>query len=295
MEPNICMSEGKNALLKFLGQEDFFMADNLNQSGRNAVEGAGDDAVCIDVMRVYDSCGSKDCLEDMCVYFAVGDQPTIDAATSVKIKDTEIIDVNVELEPMPFHKGYFTVNITYYFNVLLEVVTQTTSASTLVKGLAVFTKQTVMYGSEGSVKMYTSAATGEETENVSVSNLPKANVQTADPISLGARLICNGYGPSCTLCQYIPESIAALYGGTFASSGEKHVLVSIGMFSMVQIVRNVQMLVHAYDYCIPCKECKTTNEDPCEMFQRIKFPTNEFFPRGNTAKRPAETDDSACN
>jgi len=260
------------------------MAENVSSGYRNNVDGANDDAVCIDVMRVYDSCGSKDCLEDMCVYFSVADQPTIDAATGVKIKDTEIIDVNVELEPMPFHKGYFTVNITYYFNVLLEVVTQTTSASTLVKGLAVFTKQTVMYGSEGSVKMYTSATVGEQIENVSVSNLPKANVQTAEPISLGARLICNGRGPNCRPCQYIPESIAALYGGTFSTEGEKHVLVSIGLFSMVQIVRNVQMLVHAYDYCIPCKECVSSNDDPCEMFQKINFPTNEFFPEGQHCK-----------
>lgn len=38
-----------------------------------------------------------------------------------------------------------------------------------------------------------------------------------------------------------------------------------------------------YDYCLPCKDC--TNgcggsgcEDPCELFQNISFPVDEFFP-----------------
>ncbi len=25
-------------------------------------------------------------------------------------------------------------------------------------------------------------------------------------------------------------------------------------------------------------ECVTTTDDPCELFQNIKFPVNEFFP-----------------
>lgn len=257
------------------------MSDNLSTGCLGGEEeNNNNEAVCIDVMRVYDSCGSKDCLEDLMVYFSEADQLIINNATGVKIKDTEIINVNVDIESLPFHKGYYSVNITYYFNVLLEVVTQVSSASTLVKGLSIFTKQTVMYGSEGSVKMYTSAVSTEETESVSVSNLPKANVQTADPISLGAKLVCNNPNIPTAPCQFIPDNIAALYGGTFASVGDKHVLVSIGLFSMVQIVRNVQMLVHAYDYCIPCKECKTISDNPCEMFHRINFPTNEFFPEG---------------
>ena len=38
------------------------------------------------------------------------------------------------------------------------------------------------------------------------------------------------------------------------------------------------MLIPAYDFCIPEKECVTTSDNPCEMFSRLEFPTNEFFP-----------------
>ena len=55
-------------------------------------------------------------------------------------------------------------------------------------------------------------------------------------------------------------------------------LITIGMFSICQIERSVQMMIPVYDFCIPDKECVTTTDDPCELFQRIKFPVNEFFP-----------------
>jgi hypothetical protein len=44
--------------------------------------------------------------------------------------------------------------------------------------------------------------------------------------------------------------------------------------------RDVQLMIPAYDYVLPEKDCITgiTTDDPCEMFKRIKFPVNEFFP-----------------
>ena len=58
----------------------------------------------------------------------------------------------------------------------------------------------------------------------------------------------------------------------------KTVFVTIGLFTIVQIERNVQMLIPAYDFCVPEKECIESSNDPCEMFSRIDFPTEEFFP-----------------
>ena len=38
------------------------------------------EAVCIDAARIYDSCGDKDCLADLRVYFTDVTQPIIDTA-----------------------------------------------------------------------------------------------------------------------------------------------------------------------------------------------------------------------
>ncbi|MBQ8377920.1 MAG: hypothetical protein IJX42_02170, partial [Oscillospiraceae bacterium] len=60
----------------------------------------------------------------------------------------------------------------------------------------------------------------------------------------------------------------------------RNVYVTIGMFSIVQLSRPVPLLIPAYDYCVPEKECVTNTESPCELFERIDFPTREFFPQG---------------
>ena len=48
---------------------------------------------------------------------------------------------------------------------------------------------------------------------------------------------------------------------------------------MIRLERDTQLLIPAYDYCIPDKACEsTTEDDPCAMFSRIEFPLDEFFP-----------------
>ena len=76
------------------------------------------------------------------------------------------------------------------------------------------------------------------------------------------------------------------YGGEFVQSeSEKDVLVSIGIFTIVQLERDVQMLIPAYDFCMPRKECVASSEDPCELFSSIDFPTSEFFPKDHPADK----------
>ena len=64
-------------------------------------------------------------------------------------------------------------------------------------------------------------------------------------------------------------------------------VVSLGIFTIVQLIRNVQMLMPVYDYCMPNKECTPTSENPCDLFHKMSFPVNEFFP-------PAGETDSGC-
>ena len=72
------------------------------------------------------------------------------------------------------------------------------------------------------------------------------------------------------------------YGHQFTvlRGSEKAVRVTIGLFTIVQLERDVQILVPACDFCIPNKECScnTATEDPCDAFRKIRFPVNEFFP-----------------
>lgn len=237
------------------------------------------EAVCIDAYRVYDSCGDKDCLEDMSVYFTEAGQRMIDKAVNVRIRDAEVLTVYVDLEPVPFHRGFYSVDMTFFFDISLDVFLAPAAMPVTVCGLSVFSKKVILYGSEGNVKIFSSDFTLDDPDIQSspVRNLPRASVQVASPIALSAKL-CERMHPCIPICR-IPDSIAKRYGDVFpANAGEKSVLVSVGIFTIVQIERSVQMLVPTYDFCIPEKECVTSSDDPCEMFSRIDFPTDEFFP-----------------
>ena len=237
------------------------------------------EAVCIDAMRIYDSCSDKDCLEDLRVYFTPDKHDLIEQATNVRIRNVEVITVYLDLEPVPFNKGFYSIDMTFFFNVCLDVYSLPSGGPVIVSGVSVFNKKVILFGSEGNVKMFSSDLNCDEVDAQLTSGrvLPKATVQVAEPIGLSAR-ICDRPMGCCDACCRIPDSICQRFGGQFETNTCRNVYVTIGVFTIVQIVRNVQMLIPAYDFCIPEKECVTTSDNPCDMFRRIEFPTDEFFP-----------------
>ena len=133
-----------------------------------------------------------------------------------------------------------------------------------------------MLGSVCNVKSFSSDTACESAEPACSRVQPKATVQVAQPIGLAAYVkdCCSHCDPCCR----IPERICRHYGGGFDNTCRRGIYIALGLFTIVQISRNVQMLIPAYDFCIPEKECVTSSDNPCELFRRIEFPTNEFFP-----------------
>ncbi|WP_236757045.1 hypothetical protein [Acutalibacter muris] len=236
------------------------------------------ETVCIDAMRIYDSCSDKDCLEDIRVLFPPARQPMIDSATNVRIKEVSVITVYLDLQPIPFNKGFYSVDMTFFFDVAVELFSGSASVPVPVNGVAVFNKKVVLYGSEGNVKVFSSEASADEVSIIGDSRaLPTAYVQVAEPVALSAKL-CGG-GCSCEPYYRIPEAISQLYGGELDPAPQRNnVYVTIGLFTIVQIVRSVPMTVPASEFCVPEKECVPTSDNPCELFRRIDFPVGEFFP-----------------
>ena len=144
------------------------------------------EAVCIDAMRIYDSCSDKDCLEDIRVLFPAARQPMIDSATNVRIKDVSVITVYIDLQPIPFNKGFYSVDMTFFFDVTVELFGGPAACPVPISGVSVFNKKVVLYGSEGSVKIFSSGQCQEEPDlSDDVRALPKATVQVAEPVASG--------------------------------------------------------------------------------------------------------------
>ena len=86
---------------------------------------------------------------------------------------------------------------------------------------------------------------------------------------------------SCELAAQIPEPIQVMFDEPLVTSQQQRRLyVTLGQFSIIRLERDAQIVVEVLDYAIPTKECSETPgccaEDPCEMFSRIPFPTQQF-------------------
>ena len=259
------------------------MDDNSNINRRI------NEAVCIDTKRIYDSCVSKDCLEDLRVTFFSNSQSLIDNAVTVKCRDCTIDAVSLDVEEVPFNRGYYSVNITFYFKLTFDTFAAPCTTPQIATGFASFEKKCILYGSEGNVKIFTSNLINDHIdcpEAPQYSN-PVAKVQAVDPVVLETRVIdaCSCHIPCLTS---LPQSVFNNCDErVFAANSSKAVLVTLGLFSIVQLQRDVQMLVPAYDFCIPERECCCNTLDPCETFLRIDFPVDEFFP-------PDRADNHGC-
>lgn len=251
------------------------------QRERNSDSGC--DAVCIDAARIYDSCGAKDCLSDLPVMFTQENQCLIENACSVRINRASVITSTVEVEPVAFHKGFYSVDMVFYFAVSVDVYSNSGAIPTTINGLAMYGKRVVLFGSDGSVKSFSSdtPVTCYTDENdcycSGQSALPKATVQISNPMALSAKIKrCDG--KSNRPCGAIPECVCEYFGGEPVYSDDNQIVATIGIFTITQLQRNVQLMIPSYDFCVPRKECTTQTDDPCEVFSKIEFPTDSFFP-----------------
>lgn len=248
------------------------------------------EAVCIHTRKIFDSCRDKDCVEDLRFYPASGAQAVIDRAISLKAGKAELLYVYIDVEPVGFNRGFFTVDVRYFYRVTADAFVGTTRPTTI-SGLTVFDKRAILFGSEGSAKVFSSnmASRDLDLQNLSGTNLPTAVVEAVDPLILGIKLVdrCDnncGYGDGVE----IPNAISEFFPEGLDTSGEgRRVYVTLGQFSIIRLERDSQLLIPAYDYCVPQKECPGCGEeDPCAVFRRVQFPLEEFFPPNTT--RPPE-------
>jgi len=244
------------------------------------------EAVCIHTRKIFDSCRDKDCVEDLRLYPTKSSQAVIDRAVSLKAGQAELLHAYIDVEPVGFNRGFYTVDVRYFYRITADAFVGA-ARPVSISGLAVFDKRAILFGSEGGSKTFSSdGVLGDE---VGRSNLPIAVVNAVDPIILGMKLVdsceCR-LGDSCD--GDIPPAIAACFADElcFTSAGRR-VYVTLGQFTIIRLERDTQLLIPAYDYCVPCKECTGENnvceEDPCTAFRKVQFPMDDFFPPNTAA------------
>lgn len=243
------------------------------------------EAVCIHTKKICDSCIDKDCIEDLRVFLTQDSQAILEQATNVKARSAELLYVSLDVEPAQFNTGHYTVDITYFYRILVDAIVCGTRPCTIC-GLSVFSKRVILCGGEGSARTFSSKTCfdGYDQQRLMQTSNPDALVEVIDPMILASKVVdvCNCRCNDNT-CLELPGFICGCFDGELVLSGEnRRLYVTIGQFSIIRMERDTQLRIPSYSYCIPTKDCAATgsgaDESPCDMFSKIKFPVSSFFP-----------------
>jgi len=217
------------------------------------------DVIPVKVNQVFDSCSDKDCLNNLTVSLSSCEIPN--NTTMVKAKCVWVENSTLNVEPINFHKGFYTIDIAYKFGVELYCYEKSCEFPTRLTGHIYANKNCVLYGGEMNTVAYSSdnVHQGHTNKCCDIENNPIASVQMMNPIVL-----------ECHVSEGHKEHRE--------DREKKSILVSLGMFSIVELIRPTTVLVPTYEYTVPHKTCYNETEKPCDVFDKIKFPAKEFMP-----------------
>lgn len=259
------------------------MAEKVTAGPINGANGVRE-AVCIHTKKIFSSCRDKDCIEDLRFYPTQSAQEVLAAAQGIRGGSAELLYTFVDVEPVNFNRGYYTVDMRFYYKITLQALSGSTRY-TEVEGLATFGKRVILCGGESGPKIFSSEPVADELDVQLdlTADLPTAYVEVIDPLLLSAGFVDN--------CHYVPGVLTGVPEGILAAFNEplildeaqsRRVCVSLGQFSIVRLERDTQLLIPVFDYCIPTEECTVAGigsaEDPCSIFADVDFPVDSFFP-----------------
>ena len=246
------------------------------------------ETVCIEANRILDSCRDRDCFEDVKVILTDFGNEIIEHTTNVRAKNACITWTYIGIDPVKFNRGFYSVTIKFYIKITFEACL-CAGKSQEFEGIAVLEKRVILYGGESNVSVFKSNPDTSDYCAVpepccSTKNVPVAIVEVVDPIILNSKVREAGDNCCCCCCcccDDIPNNVSSHVNGNLCDGEGRYLTVSLGIFSVVRIVRPAQYLIHATEYCVPDKECiSPEDDDPCAIFKNMAFPTAEFCPPG---------------
>ncbi len=216
------------------------------------------EGVPVRVNRVFDSCSDKDCLADIPVSISSGTlSPDINI---VRSRAASVENVSISVESVPFNKGFYSIDITFTFSLEILGYENSKSVPVILQGTAYASKNCILYGSESSVKTFTDSETAAPLAGDAScrnGNPPSASVSVLEPVILETKIDRNSSNPNAA----------------------SQIFVTLGLFSVIELSRPVTIMVPTLDYTIPQKQCCIESDSPCEVFEKLKFPEEEFSPQ----------------
>ncbi|MBQ9805056.1 MAG: hypothetical protein IJW49_00890 [Clostridia bacterium] len=259
----------------------------------NTPAGASRETVCIDTNRVLDSCRDRDCFENVRVYLSDFGNEVLERTGAIRAKCANIVWTFIGIDPIQFNRGFYAVTVRFYVKLVFEACVGGCGHSQDIEGIAILEKRVILYGGESNVSVFKgngcSDFCGCPNPNSCENQGPTAVVEVVSPVILGTKIMEKASECNCCCCcceNDLPERVLSSLDaplnfddGEYGNGGgsRRYLTVSLGIFSVVRLVRPAQYLVQAVEYCVPEKECVPVEEDdPCRVFRSMPFPTSEF-------------------
>ena len=113
------------------------------------------EAVCIHTRKIFDSCRDKDCVEDLRFYPTASAMELLAGCQMVRGGTAELLYVYSAVEPATFNRGFYSIDMRFFYRVTLQVGTGTPRCAGA-EGLCVFDKRCFLVGWELSSNFFSS-------------------------------------------------------------------------------------------------------------------------------------------
>ena len=263
--------------------------------------GNGREMFAVETNRILDACKDRDCFENVRVFLTDCGSEIIEHTASVRVKGASIAWVYIGIDPVAFNRGFYTVTIRFFVKICFEACLGHGKAQEF-EGIAVVEKRVILYGGECNVTVFKSQGIGDDfcampKPECPDRNVPTAIVEVVEPVLLGTKIMEKASDCNCCCCccheSELPEAVLSSLDSPLMfdddDNGKRFLTVSLGIFSVVRIVRPAQLLVNATEFSIPEKECHPVEEDdPCHVFRSMPFPVGEFCCNGISPNIPSD-------
>lgn len=246
------------------------------------------DMCCIDVNKIFDSARDKDCLENLRVFLSADAQEALDRASSIRCRNVDIVSTSISLETVPFNKGYYQVNVRFYFCCTFDVCIYNGTVQEI-RGVAAWRQADTAFRRR---KEHQHLYFGPEQQFVlsSGSDGLRGTVYSAHCGGRGGCPHLSGYQsgglqPSFRILLLRCGCVARFHPLLQRHSGRRRLRNEPALCDDRHIYRHqactsVQIMLPSCNYCLPDKDSTPAGcaNDPCSVFASLGFPTGEFIP-----------------
>ena len=136
------------------------MAEKVTAGPVSSLNGVRE-AVCVHTKKIYSSCRDKDCIEALRFYPTESAQEVLASAQGIRGGSAELLYTFVDVEPVNFNRGFYTVDMRFYYKITLQALSGSTRYTEVV-GLATFGKRVILCGGESGPKIFSSEPVADE-------------------------------------------------------------------------------------------------------------------------------------